>query len=95
MSKHTSGSWRAVIRSNQNGPQMVAVDMPPRGAWGPLSRTRFSQEDVDTARLIAAAPDMLEALMAAAQWVETRTEVHPADAWDKVRAAIAKAEGRS
>lgn len=56
MGKNTPGPWRAVVRANQKGPQMVAVDMPPRGAWKP-TRDRLTDEDVFNARLIAAAPD--------------------------------------
>lgn len=54
--------WRAVVRANQHGPQMVAVDMPPRGgAWRP-TRKDLTPVDVANARLIAAAPELYEAL---------------------------------
>ena len=48
----------------------------------------------DHARLIAAAPDLLEALRAIHEW-QAGSEVLPVDIWQQMRAAIAKAEGRS
>ena len=51
------------------------------------------QQNASHARLIAAAPEMYEALKEVERWVENRPEEHPYDTWKKIRAAIAKAEG--
>jgi hypothetical protein len=55
-------------------------------------RENYARREAD-ARLIAAAPDLLEAAKAVAKWVETRPVQHPYDAWQMLNAAIAKAEG--
>jgi hypothetical protein len=47
------------------------------------------------ARLIAAAPELLEALKAMLEYANNGTAIHPgALVWDDARAAIAKAEGK-
>jgi hypothetical protein len=50
----------------------------------------FSEEQRSNARLIAAAPDLLEAL----KNLENDDGIIPAHAWNLVQSAIAKAEGR-
>lgn len=61
MTQHTPGPWRAVIRANQKGIRGVAVDMPPQGCWKPLGDI-LTETDAANARLIAAAPELLESL---------------------------------
>lgn len=62
----------------------------------------FTEEAAANARLIAAAPDLLEALQRLSQisdeiWVQMSDDESRAmrEAWDQADAAIAKAEGRS
>jgi hypothetical protein len=83
--KHTPGPWVQTCESIDPDWHIVTTK------GGAIVANVFAPQS-SNARLIAAAPDMLEALRAVAQWVDQRTETHPADAWDMVQAAIAKAE---
>ena len=64
MTQHTPGPWRAVVRSNQHGLQVAAVDMPPHTSWRPSKQRPHAVPDYEAAnaRLIAAAPDLLAAI---------------------------------
>jgi hypothetical protein len=109
---HTPGPWTILYEGSiyamaeQNGAQFDALvcHLP----WSSFREFEVSPENKANARLIAAAPDLLDALKSAERWlsgmhseteegVETELrEVHSA-AWeqiDKFRAAILKAEGR-
>jgi hypothetical protein len=99
MTKHTHGPWQVMpeecdrqyirIRGTVLGGRYkvanvltpVYADVHPREA----DETRAN------ARLIAAAPDLLEALKSL---VEDTTRYIPSRLWDEARAAIAKAEGK-
>ncbi len=75
MSKHTPGPWKREIRS-------VLIPIAPyewAEAYG---------GSIANARLIAAAPDLLEALKGVLRVADRKT-----DEFDAARAAIAKAEG--
>ena len=92
MSKHTPGPWTPEfgeayrVRAQQDGGQ-VAIMMNLKGQHGMAGR-RTGEEVAANARLIAAAPDLLEALKTMlAIWEDG------SDAADKARAAIAKAGG--
>lgn len=103
------GPWRAVIRRNQHGLQNVAVDMAPLTSWRPSSanarKGAFPDYEEDVARLIAAAPDLLESLVDAQSVLAALIDPdnHKASvqavfaqafaAEVKARAAIAKARG--
>jgi len=57
---------------------------------GPWALTAFGGESLANARLIAAAPDLLEALKSVVMISDRKH-----DAWDRAHAVIAKAEGRA
>lgn len=96
MASHTPGPWVLgecrrmtvggfgfpVADKDGNTPAFVA-------SW----RDNAAEEGSANARLIAAAPDMLAALKAAERWMSG--EGIATDALDMVRAAIARAEGRT
>lgn len=93
MSGHTPGPWR--VTSPQADPNAYDIESASgtkitRGYWGTSACA--------DARLIAAAPEMLEALCAALREEEKcamgRGEVPLAPWVGLARAAIAKAEGR-
>lgn len=97
MSAHTPGPWRWV------GPFLDASDLV--SDHGPIIEYQSYEgqsfagtsdaQDEANARLIAAAPELLEALREVMAEVEDCCAV-PADEWDfvaKVRTAIAKATG--
>jgi hypothetical protein len=97
MSKHTPGPWE--VDSNAQGELLVmsrdgaAIAVVPVGAYG---RSERSQPN---ARLIAAAPELLEALRHVMQALDLVTPGRAADspAARSLRvatAAIAKAEGK-
>ena len=77
--KHTPGPWKAT----RNNMRVRSIDAPVCRLW--MLR---SGQGVANARLIAAAPELLEALKAA-------TSFPLSDSWvPAALAAIAKAEGR-
>ena len=91
MSKHTPGPWKTVARNypiadtgDYDGCWEVLTGDPKKPIvqiWGD------SDEDEANARLIAAAPDLLEAL-------RDMVDHGDATAFAKARAAIAKAEAQ-
>lgn len=85
--KHTPGPWRSApsIRGSQ-GERLICADDTP-----PLARVYFvrGQRAGANARLMAAAPDLLEAL----QWVLSAHGEQLHDAFDAAHKAIAKATG--
>lgn len=94
MSKHTPGPWNV----DYSGPARIAIV----GAGDRiLAFCNLQCEDGDmdeaNARLIAAAPDMLEALEEFDQWATTFPALSKAAGFAilKARAAIAKVKGKS
>jgi hypothetical protein len=88
----TPGPWQ--IKSDYEAYTIVGnIDGPDDG------RMHFTYvceaQDEDDVRLIAAAPEMLEALNAALLWLGAEDLDDIKDPREKIRAAIAKAEGRS
>ena len=92
MSKHTPGPWKAHFEEAYfvTGPDLgrVAMMMNLRGAHG-LGGRRSGDESAANCRLIAAAPDLLEALR---DMVSDHKDLSAATL-RFARAAIAKAEG--
>lgn len=91
MAEHTPGPWEAIEDTvRARGSQRAIADC---GTW------HVGTQDKANARLIAAAPDLLDALKAAVEWIDpdepdlVNREECAADL-EKARAAIAKAEGR-
>lgn len=86
--KHTPGPWEFVLAGSGNYPEWY-VSLGNRGFLRLPATTDMDTMDAD-ARLIAAAPDLLEAL----KTVEWHA---PGSCWivdaDKIATAIAKAEG--
>lgn len=93
MSKHTPGPWRAIL--NVSGLYLVSV--PPGHLAGDFLGTEMREAD---ARLIAAAPDAIEACRRMAEYADIVGHLELDCAGDDrcfycaARAAIAKAEGR-
>lgn len=108
MSKHTPGPWKAHFEDAYfvTGPDLgrVAMMMNLKGAHG-LGGRRSGNESAANARLIAAAPDLLEALQSVAMWAENQADGQSKgghatfdlmmlrEQRDIARAAIAKATG--
>ena len=88
--KHTPGPWRAVSMWADDADSVVAET-----SWFCVmvepSLHDYENKEVDeaNARLIAAAPEMLEALKACAQFADGKGMVNGVN----ILAAIAKAEG--
>lgn len=84
MSKHTPGPWRVVQDPTNLSLQVYGQTLALFECW----RRSDEQTELANARLIAAAPDLLEALEFVIRGVP--------DTWEgvqKARAAIAKATG--
>ncbi len=103
MSEHTPGPWRvldfatgnkgffiAVVTVRENKPDGHVCDVFP---FGKRVEGTVLAEHIANARLIAAAPDMLEALRAAEEFGFQGKGGNAV--YDKVCAAIAKAEQRA
>lgn len=91
MSKHTPGPWRSCERgdySDYHGASVVIVSPVADMRVAVVHHHGTSEADAN-ASLIAAAPELLAALK---EVVRISNRNHAA--WDKARAAIAKAEGR-
>ncbi|MBU3720541.1 MAG: hypothetical protein FGM22_07245 [Burkholderiaceae bacterium] len=88
MSKHTPGPWRVNFTHSENG---VLVSIGIHSSDGPVPAT------FDNAYLMAAAPQMLEALKNLAQEVNAGVNngwLRKQDGYKQALAAIAAAEGR-
>ena len=95
--QHTPGPWSAEIPSASNG--YVWID-PVDGCCGEIATVWNTHDNSEAnARLIAAAPDLLEALKAVVNdWVapdDLPFEDGEMPALDAARAAIAKATGEA
>lgn len=93
MSKHTPGPWDITISCTTMG-EMFGVPGSKRIRYWSynLHQNETEVEAEANARLIATAPELLEALKSALQTAEF--ERHPHRGWqDEAKAAIAKAEG--
>ena len=93
MSKHTPGPWEVVelvdgydIRSPESRCR-IATASDPEAVWGAVLR----EED---ACLIAAAPDLLEALEKLVSLIDAGEGTWTLEEQQKARAAIAKAKGQ-
>ncbi len=92
--KHTP-TWRAYESAGFKGEWGVETDDPAKVATGDEIIVYPSLSEAD-ARLIAAAPDLLEALKDAASLIERNGfREWTGGSLAEIRAAIAKAEGRS
>ena len=94
MSKHTPGPWVVVgSRTKYVEARLVGSLMQEVAACGPtLADEGYGQQQEANARLIAAAPDLLEALIELADCgAEAWGEDRPCVKW--ARAAIARATG--
>lgn len=109
--KFTPGPWEIHLAGTSNKGDLIIKYYGPRGSITGTSHicrlydTALCEEHGDTmsnARLIAAAPELLEALIQAelalsgalCSCTEDR-DCQRCHAWRKTRAAIAKAEGRT
>ena len=91
--KHTPGPWRAIIRKNGGGITNAFVDMQSGGHIAiPLNNPETAEAN---ARLIAAAPELLEALQTWIAACDTGTHTDINQAREQARAAIAKATGEA
>jgi len=103
--RHTPGPWKfGKELSAHSGEWLISYDAADRGQGIPIAETRpGSGQESANARLIAAAPELLEALEAAlacglvpkmtAKDGGAAGRIKAVQAGDKVRAAIAKARG--
>ena len=89
MNKHTPGPWR-IGTPPPNGEQTIGTQ---QGLMVAVATTGAGTPTEANARLIAAAPDLLEALNALADYVDDRAGDNECRPLENARAAIAKAEG--
>jgi hypothetical protein len=95
---HTPGPWIVQLDRSTKGkaPRMALVVAGGRAAIDCTGSGKDFNQDCANAKLIAAAPDLLAALVAVLE-IEDRDEFVPLTeldkAWTAARAAIAKAQG--
>jgi hypothetical protein len=104
---HTPGPWVLTIKPSEHDADFTVAEIEQprtvkyRGAVARMQSAEHiygigGEELIANARLIAAAPDMLEALILAEIAADpTATADERAKAKSAIRAAIAKAEGRT
>ena len=106
---HTQGPWAQEIFKAANGGQCFGVKSNATDSSVAWTNGRTVDENISNARLIAAAPDLLEACLTLLAWDEAENNAEAFDkdqgkAWrerqalcaasfDKARAAVAKATG--
>jgi hypothetical protein len=88
MSKHTPGPWVAVARTNA----YIEIEAPEQHGYSAkkVASTSLTNHEAN-ARLIAAAPDLLEALQAIANGTEFWDAYPPEHPYGKAKAAMLKA----
>ena len=97
MSEHTPGPWKMENSwiTDQASLESIAKIVPKHDPYAPESER---QHDIANARLIAAAPELLEALQKIAEFANRNGNGYAVQLLDKsvaiAQAAIAKAEGR-
>ena len=109
MSKHTRGKWnivpvqaseqsdRTVACVSSGGTEIARIEIEPRSIVQPsrdVARAR-AEERMDIARLIAAAPEMLEALENLVAAADARHVVGLSSEYRAINKAIAKAKSES
>jgi len=100
MTEHTPGPWRLHQWSKAAGnPGVYSRVSANRDDAGDIDVCRFDlfpdadDEHEANAKLIAAAPDMLESLQATLKYLECYASPEANELWSKVGEAIAKATG--
>ena len=95
MNKHTPGEWR--VRNNSIGGPFVSSDngtiADVRTFGGVHVGGHQHPETIANARLIAAAPDMLDELLFVLDWAVTERGPLRKQEIESIRAVIAKATG--
>ena len=93
MSGHTPGPWAVVFR--KDGTAYLSMGSPTSGPHKQFDIGLYADElnDADDARLIAAAPELLEALIACESLLAgiALTDYPVEEEWEQARAVIAKA----
>ena len=94
--QHTPGPWKAFnsIKAIGVGSERSDVAWVRFEEYGLIDTARSQEEDKANARLIAAAPDLLEAIAGLVGCIDHGSE-SPTEKLDAARAAIAKASSAS
>ena len=75
--KHTAGPWRATLGNSQMSDPGTTIYH--RGQWGVYSDADSHGDPEADARLIAAAPELLEACQTFAEWLRREDAGFPAE----------------
>lgn len=88
---HTPGPWKIFIETDEKPPQIAVIaEQDGEPEWICDCGARKIPLNMTNARLIAAAPELLEALIEVVR-ISDRNHI----AWDAAHKAIAKARGES
>lgn len=88
---HTPGPWKIEERQIDDYYVNIQAKVETIAAVLTMDPVYPTKKEMANARLITAAPDLLEALK---ELVAVPNKHRPDRVWDEARAAIAKAEGR-
>ena len=79
--KHTGATWKVDVElGSRNGEYLITVDAGDRGMGMAIAETRVgSGHERANARLIAAAPELLEACQTFAEWLRREDAGFPAE----------------
>jgi hypothetical protein len=95
--KHTPGPWE--VGSKLNDGNLGVLDAGPETqcfvAFVPPNHIRGTQHQEANARLISAAPELLQACKDAANWLARSVRKDDQECAEDLRAAITKAEGEA
>lgn len=96
MNNHTKGPWKTE-KNGVHSWHIAAINSPVNNdwieVWSPSANCGDEETMEANARLIAAAPELLEALAELADYVDERTGDNECRTLENARAAIAKARG--
>ena len=100
---HTPGPWELDHCRNEDGSKFITINgQGPHGAWladiqaGDVNGkpADVTEKHLANARLISAAPELLEALEMLMPQEPQEADSYDRSMWENARAAIAKATGR-
>ncbi len=95
MSQHTPGPWEWHYKFTKTSKRIIVSESANSGVIAPIPSWGSTEETEANAALIAAAPELLEAAVLAAEVLIRNPEplAGSGDCYHALRAAIAKAKG--
>jgi hypothetical protein len=92
---HTTGDWR--LNGSHGDYEYAAIESGDKLIAMVLTENecQATPEEIANAKLLVAAPELLDALQAASQWIDAQLFEQRTEIQQKINDAIAKATGRA